>query len=260
MSEQNFYRESLIIVVLLSVLTVCISGKHVQQICGQRKLVDEKIEPLIINGVNSTAGHWPWHAALYHLLGNATVYACGGTIVSANSILTAGHCLFYVGLLRADQMIVHVGRNHLDESGEHIQVMQVSNVVLHPTFTRSSMANDIAILRLASDIVLTEFVQIACIWSESDPMKKRIIGKNGTIVGFGSTANEGEPPFLREATLTVVDGYRCVESDPTYGSVLKHTMYCAGRDGLGISACNGDSGGDGSDKDFQIDRVGYDVF
>ena len=44
----------------------------------------------IVGGANSRGGAWPWIAALY----KEGVYQCGGTLVSPQWLISAGHCFY----------------------------------------------------------------------------------------------------------------------------------------------------------------------
>ena len=46
----------------------------------------------IIGGEEAAVGAWPWQAFLEIEMENGT-YACGGSLVATNWVLTAGHCL-----------------------------------------------------------------------------------------------------------------------------------------------------------------------
>jgi secreted trypsin-like serine protease len=41
---------------------------------------------LIVNGTQSDQGQWPWLVAIYKIQGNQ--FICGGTLISADSIIT----------------------------------------------------------------------------------------------------------------------------------------------------------------------------
>lgn len=75
--------------VILFFVCIQISGQQ-ESTCG--KLLPDRIAHMW-NGIVSY--HWPWHAAIYvRFDGSATYdYQCGGTLISSNYILTAGHCV-----------------------------------------------------------------------------------------------------------------------------------------------------------------------
>ncbi|KFB37667.1 hypothetical protein ZHAS_00004907 [Anopheles sinensis] len=130
----------------------------------------------------------------------------------------------------------------MSEPIENVQVMQVANIVIHPEFRPANGSNDIAIVRLSSDIDFTHSVRPVCIWDGEDDVN-HIVGSSGTMIGFGLNEEYRGSETLQEATVTVVNHLNCLLKDPhTYAEVLNHNMFCAGAKN-NVSACNGDSGG-----------------
>ncbi|ETN64812.1 coagulation factor XI [Anopheles darlingi] len=208
--------------------------------CGERKV---KTVYLVQHGLEAKEGHWPWHTAIYHREGNEFSYVCGGSIIDRNTILTAAHCVMTDhGPIELDRLSVQVGRNRLSVASERSQEHQALELILHPGFSVNSVADDIALIKLATDITLTKYIQPVCLWNQDEKLEL-IAGKNGTIVGFGLTENDRVSDYLRQAVIGVVDSWTCLSSDrEVYGPTLTSGMYCA-RGKAGISACNGDSGG-----------------
>ena len=85
---------------ILSSVLLCVVAQSLgpnRLTCGKRRV---KTIHLIQNGIDAKPGHWPWHAAILHRKGDQLDYACGGSIIDENTILTAAHCVFLVnGLL-----------------------------------------------------------------------------------------------------------------------------------------------------------------
>src|SRR5262245_6033281 len=76
--------------------------------------------PNIVGGQEATPGAWPWVAALVQ--GNVANAAhgqfCGGALIHAEWVLTAGHCTFTLGgspLLPAEIDVI-LGRHQLSSS------------------------------------------------------------------------------------------------------------------------------------------------
>ncbi|CAH0403307.1 unnamed protein product [Chilo suppressalis] len=53
--------------------------------CGRRKIQHTE---LIVNGVPTKPGDWPWHAAIYRLENSKFNYICGGTLLSKIFVVT----------------------------------------------------------------------------------------------------------------------------------------------------------------------------
>uniref|UniRef100_A0A182MY39 Peptidase S1 domain-containing protein n=1 Tax=Anopheles dirus TaxID=7168 RepID=A0A182MY39_9DIPT len=230
--------------VLVSCLIICAVsstfGMDERIDCGRRKL---KTVFLIRNGTDAIAGHWPWHVTIFHLKGNNLEYACGGSILDRDTILTAAHCVTRIsGVIHRRHISVQLGRTDLKEEQDYIQSHNVQEIIVHPQFSGNSVAHDIALVKLATNITMSKYVQPVCLWNLND-QENPIIGKNGTIVGFGLTENDTISDHLKKAVVSVIDPMQCIESDrDAFGHLLTSEMIC-GKGQNGVSACNGDSGG-----------------
>ncbi|XP_053661380.1 uncharacterized protein LOC128710348 [Anopheles marshallii] len=224
-----------IVLVLLCLLV----ASSLAQTCGERKVANF----LIVNGTESKDGYWPWHVALFHNNGRAFHYACGGTILDHNIVLTAAHCLMTEnGVMARERLVVQVGRNRLRSAGNRVQEHEAYQLIVHPEFTSNSNRHDIALIKLATDITYTDYIQPICLWNRGED-QHAIVGTWGTVIGFGVDETGNVSNTLREATIPVVRHITCIESNrKAFAYHLTSNMFCAGsRDGIG--ACNGDSGG-----------------
>uniref|UniRef100_A0A8W7PH84 Peptidase S1 domain-containing protein n=1 Tax=Anopheles coluzzii TaxID=1518534 RepID=A0A8W7PH84_ANOCL len=76
-----------------------------------------------------------------------------------------------------------------------------------------------------------------------DSNQELIVGRNGTIVGFGVNEQDVVSDQLKQALIGVVDPLSCIADDRgVFGTHLTSDMFC-GKGQKGVSACNGDSGG-----------------
>ncbi|KFB48154.1 hypothetical protein ZHAS_00016219 [Anopheles sinensis] len=156
---------------------------------------------------------------------------------------TAAHCaVIGASVRRKNDILVFGGRKYRDATTNDLQELNVAKIIIHPEYNRSSLANDIAILQLSSDINTTNFVRPVSLWNE-DSDENQIFGSQGTVIGFGLDEDDEESDTLQQATIPVLDMETCLAYDnETYGKHLTTKMFCAGgKDN--ISACNGDSGG-----------------
>ncbi|XP_052890147.1 LOW QUALITY PROTEIN: uncharacterized protein LOC128298439 [Anopheles moucheti] len=209
-------------------------------VCGRRKV---RSVYLIHNGIDARAGHWPWHATVFQRKNGGEDYSCGATIIDIDTILTSAHYVFLGNkLLPANQISVHVGRIQLSESNEYTHVHQVREIIAHPGFKSRRFVHDIALIKLTTNITMTKFVQPVCLWT-MDSDQELIVGRNGTVLGFGLTEQNAVAEQLKQARVGVVDTLTCIENDrAAFGTQLTQEMFCAGGE-QGVSACNGDSGG-----------------
>ncbi|KAI5633007.1 trypsin domain-containing protein [Phthorimaea operculella] len=209
--------------------------------CGRRKI---QYTELITNGLMTKAGDWPWHTAIYKLERNEIRYICGGTLLSKTFVLTAAHCATVRGVPVLPEILsVVLGKYNLIGGDVATQEREVHQVIVHEEFVYNRLDNDIALLKLKSEAVFTDYVQPACLWYK-DTYKKLPQGNiYGTVVGWGFDHTDQLSPQLRQATMPKVSDATCIKSNPVfYGTILNSRKFCAGLLN-GTSACNGDSGG-----------------
>ncbi|XP_053695626.1 CLIP domain-containing serine protease B15-like [Sabethes cyaneus] len=228
------------LLVTLSVLLSAVVQGGFPTDCGQRK---RKITQLIVGGKQARIGNWPWHTAIFHREGITFEYKCGGTILDKNTILTAGHCVrLPTGVIDSQHLSVQVGRNRLHVADDRAQEHEADRILVHRGFNTGAVEHDIALIKLATDIKFTDYVQPVCLWDKGDD-RLLIRDQEGTVVGFGATGKASFSEVLNEARLPVVDNQVCIDSNgDVFRQTLTSNMYCAGRRD-GVNACNGDSGG-----------------
>uniref|UniRef100_A0A3Q1GK62 pancreatic elastase n=1 Tax=Acanthochromis polyacanthus TaxID=80966 RepID=A0A3Q1GK62_9TELE len=133
---------------------------------------------------------------------------------------------------------VVLGEHDLYTNSGREQILDISQVYVHPDWDSYTITNDIALLKLSSPATLNSYIQLGAL-----PPSGEILPNNSYcyITGWGRTATDrpisGE---LKQAFLASVD-YETCSSPYWWGSNVKTTMVCAG--GLEDSGCNGDSGG-----------------
>ncbi|XP_058459518.1 transmembrane protease serine 9-like [Malaya genurostris] len=219
------------------VLLLARTSRQNQQQCGIPQIGGNE---LIVHGQDTAPGDWPWHVALYHRKGRSNDYACGGTIINEQFVLTAAHCVMNSAngfQLAPNRLFVRMGIHDLDAfDPKSVQHHEVGKVYKFPNFTR--LIDDIALLELSTIIRFNDYVQPACINLESN-----ITGELGTVVGWGLTEDDETSATLKRADLPVVDPVTCLKSDRVlFGQTLDQGLFCAGYTN-GTSVCNGDSGG-----------------
>ncbi|MEE6471839.1 hypothetical protein FKM82_009387, partial [Ascaphus truei] len=190
----------------------------------------------VIGGSNAAKNAWPWQVTLQYLSGSSWYHTCGGSLIRANWVMTAAHCVD-----RSVSFRVVLGDYNLYQGDGTEQTISVSKVVKHANWNTNNVAAgyDIAVLRLASNAVLNSAVNLATL-----PSDGAVLANNYacTVTGWGLTANNGQiASILQQAPLPVV-GHSTCSTGSWWGSTVKSTMVCAGGDGV-RSSCNGDSGG-----------------
>ncbi|XP_078467673.1 chymotrypsin-like elastase family member 2A [Lampetra planeri] len=193
------------------------------------------IESRVVNGVEAKPNSWPWQISLQYLSSGSWYHTCGGTLIDPQWVLTAAHCI------SSRTYRVAVGEHLLsvEEGGDEFH--SVDQITVHPGWNNNNVAggNDIALIRLAQPVVLSNKVQPSCL-----PPAGVVLSHNYPcyITGWGRLSTGGAlPDALQQANLPVVDHATCSQSN-WWSTNAKTTMVCAGGDGYD-SGCNGDSGG-----------------
>jgi len=185
----------------------------------------------IVGGVAASSGDFPFIVSLQTASGS---HFCGGTLLNANTVLTAAHCA--VGQT-ASNLRVRAGTLNRSSGGT---LVGVSSIRVNPSYSSSTYNNDVAILKLSTSIPTSSTISYASLAaSGSDPAA----GSTVTVAGWGTTTQGGSslPAALRKVDVTVISRTSCRSSYGT--SAITNQMFCAGVTGGGKDSCQGDSGG-----------------
>uniref|UniRef100_A0A4X2JXR8 pancreatic elastase II n=1 Tax=Vombatus ursinus TaxID=29139 RepID=A0A4X2JXR8_VOMUR len=189
----------------------------------------------VVGGEDVRPNSWPWQVSLQYLSSGVWRHTCGGSLIYTNWVLTAAHCISSSGTY------VLVGRQSLSTDEKGSLAISVSKAVVHENWNSNKLSNgnDIALLKLASSVPLTDKIQLGCL----PPAGTILPNKYACYVtGWGRLQTGGAlPDILQQARLLVVDYATCSLSS-WWGSSVKTNMVCASGDGV-TSSCNGDSGG-----------------
>ncbi len=128
----------------------------------------------IVGGSNTTIAEHPWQASLQSTVGS---HFCGAVIIAADTVLTAQHC---VDGSSASSMRIMAGVTNKSGTG---QERSISEIHAYPGYVDSSLGEDIAVLRLASDLDLSD-ANISAIPMASDESLTGV-GVVGMVTGLG---------------------------------------------------------------------------
>jgi len=194
----------------------------------------------IVGGELAEDGEFPWQISMQHkgLFGYA--HMCGGSVMSENYVITAGHC---VQGQKAAKIMVITGTNFIGNltigsptgTEQHIQA---DALIQHEHYDAQTITNDIALIKLSTPLVMDEKVQPIAL-----PEQMALVEPGTECIGSGwgllHAGDLGVPDYLMKVTLPVVDDETCRESNGM--TQIGDAMICAGTDGK--SPCQGDSGG-----------------
>ncbi|XP_030274077.1 tissue-type plasminogen activator isoform X1 [Sparus aurata] len=214
--------------------------------CGQR-LDNTLNRPAfrMFGGRESDITEQPWQAVInvYQSRLKKHFHRCGGVLIDSCWVLSAAHC--FEDNAKVEKLEVILGRTFRKQNSSSEQIFKVEKYWIHEKFNNETFDNDIALLKLKTDIGICAInspeVFPACLperglvlpdWTECE------------ISGYGKNSE-----FSAEYSERVKRGYvrlwpreRCIP-DVLSGRPVTSNMLCAG-DTRGLDdACKGDSGG-----------------
>jgi secreted trypsin-like serine protease len=183
----------------------------------------------IVGGTTTTTTAYPFMMQITDASQNQF---CGGTLVAANKVVTAAHCM--VDETTSSVRVVG-GRTYLN--GTNGTVSKVSKIWINPDYTDATNGDDVAVLTLSTSMSYTPASYVA-----STDTGVYATGATARIIGWGTTSESGSSSNqLRTATVPIVSNSSCAGS---YGSeFVASDMVCAGYTNGGTDTCQGDSGG-----------------
>ena len=189
---------------------------------------------VIVGGQDTSTAKYPYAV---HLDGLA--YGCTGSLIAADWVLTAGHCVAATlppgPVFPAAHITATVGSD-VPYSGEGQSAIGLL-AYAHPNYGFGH-PYDVALIQLATPLEGVPTVKIVgpdenALWSA---------GTLATIVGWGDTSEGGDAAdIIQEARVPITTDAYCAGA---YGSDFEaESMVCAGYPEGGVDTCQGDSGG-----------------
>jgi secreted trypsin-like serine protease len=211
---------------------------------------DEPIMPLIVGGGPADPGEYPWMVALVDSSTANPRFGqfCGGSLIGAEWVLTAAHCVVSFGSVADPEDIdVVLGVNNLDEgptSGSSGQRIGLTQVIPNPAYNEVSSDSDVALLHLSAPASLAP--SAVGTLGLVGPGDGALVapGTIATVTGWGVTSESGSSGSnaLLEVDVPIVSNSTC-NAPASYNGAVTENMLCAGFDEGEKDSCYGDSGG-----------------
>ncbi|KAI4877794.1 hypothetical protein NFI96_012648, partial [Prochilodus magdalenae] len=212
----------------------CIESSTVSFFFPAAECGKSTVQTWIVGGEDvSSQTRWPWQVSLH----SSGYHRCGGSIITPSWIVTAAHCFRL--LSEPNQWTVYAG--YLTQSEMRFVTGQsVSQIISHPGYDASTHANDIALMKLRTPLILDFNVQPVCLPNAGISFSAPT---DGFITGWGSQVNQGYGSnVLQEARVSLISRSVC-NSWQVYNGKITNAMICAGQLEGGVDSCQGDSGG-----------------
>lgn len=201
-----------------------------------RDRVSEVFDPKIIGGNPAQVGAFPWQVMLItgDLADPIRSGFCGGSLVAAQWVVTAAHCLAGKSEPGLIDIVSGTIVPRISGQGDRVKVIKM---VIHPQYKQVNFENDIAMLQLQRPVTVGAPIRLA------KPSLAIPVNALATVSGWGAVTAYGPmTDQLLYAQIPVVANEICNKTT-SYSGAVTAGMLCAGyRDG-GLDACQGDSGG-----------------
>jgi secreted trypsin-like serine protease len=190
----------------------------------------------IVGGTATTIDRVPWQVALTTASG---FQFCGGSIVNANWVLTAQHC---VADLNSDMRVV-AGVTRISQQATG-QIRTINGVATNPGFTDPTLGHDVALVHVtpALDLSGANAKAIGLVTAADAAAGATNVGVVATVTGWGTTSegaangsdvlNTVDVPVISNATAST-----------QYAMTISADQLPAGFTAGGKDSCQGDSGG-----------------
>ncbi|ALC42939.1 CG11529 [Drosophila busckii] len=157
---------------------------------------------------------------------------CGGTLLNRRWVLTAGHCT--MGVTHFD---IYLGTRSVQDTEQLGGLVLRSNkFIMHERFNPETAANDIALVKLPTEVNYTPRIQPAEL-----PSRRRLEQFTGMSVvasGWGAMVAMSSTDGMQYTELKVIPNAECAEE---YDVITPGVMCAKGL--KDESVCTGDSGG-----------------
>nr|XP_022916558.1 trypsin-1-like isoform X1 [Onthophagus taurus] len=140
----------------------------------------------VVGGADAARNQFPYQVSMQWGLLGIWQHICGGSIISARTVLTAAHCITEVPNIGSFR--VRAGILLLNDPIGTFPVNNVIATIIHPDYQGGVNPHDIALLRLGSALIFGTNIAIIPL-----PTRDAIPTGNGVLSGWGSTSMTETP-------------------------------------------------------------------
>ncbi|XP_072865533.1 putative trypsin-6 isoform X1 [Chlorocebus sabaeus] len=179
----------------------------------------------IVGGYTCKENSVPYQVSL-----NSGYHFCGGSLISEQWVVSAGHCYM-------PHIEVRLGEHNIEVLEGTEQFINATNIIRHPKYNGNTLNNDIMLIKLSTPAIINDYVSTIPL-----PTAPPAAGTECLISGWGNTLSSGAdyPDELQCLYAPVLTQARCKLSYPFR---ITSNMFCVGFLEGGKDSCQGDSGG-----------------
>ncbi|MEZ0391453.1 MAG: serine protease [Pseudobdellovibrionaceae bacterium] len=187
------------------------------------------IQPLIVGGIEAKKGEFPFIVSLQDNYG----HFCGGSLISDEWVLTAGHCA-KGGTIQNVVIGLHDQNNTAGA-----EVIKAKQVITHPKFNYNILVYDFALVQLERK---TSYKPIA--FNKEEINIPNNDSQMAIAAGWGALKESSYSlsTLLQKVSVPLVSQSVCNQAYAGFNEVTD-SMICAGYAEGKKDACQGDSGG-----------------
>jgi len=177
----------------------------------------------IVGGEEATPHQYPWMAALFI----DDKWFCGGSLISDEWVMTAGHCAD-----GASSVNVMLGAHNVRETVEDGRLEIASNEIFtHENYNGLSIRNDIGLVHLPEPVEFTDWIRPFCLPSYSE-WNSTWYHLDMQISGWGKPTDQADSisPVLRDATVDTITNLACAVEFPF--NINKNNICISGKNGV----------------------------
>lgn len=208
----------------------------------------------IFGGNRTRLFEMPWMVLLSYDSDRGTKLNCGGTLINEWYVLTAAHCVSFLGnRLTLKHVILGEYDTRQDPDCERsegkeycaagIITAEFDEVIPHTGYTPQTLIDDIALIRLKepADFDLDN-IKAICLPITPELQREPLVDNFGVVAGWGVTEEGLQSPVLLSVQLPILSKEKCLQDYSQYSLKINDKQLCAG--GLhDKDSCAGDSGG-----------------